>query len=408
MKRGIAFSGGGSKGSYQAGVWSALNELGYEFDIATGTSIGSVNAGFYVQQDYDVCMEFWDTLQMDDVMVDGINLDGNIVSLAEEMASARPFLKRYLTHKGADVTPFINNLVKLADENKFFSSEIDYALITVKFSPLLPVEITKKDIAPGTLVEWITASCSCFPLFPVTVIDGQTYIDGGYYDNLPIASAFNLGAKEVFAVDLNSECCHPEYLNHPFVRYIYPSVNLGSFMSFEHEAMMKNKKIGYRDAYKFFRKLYGRNYSFEIKEEKKDYYGLLAYRFMSHLSVAETKVRRSGKVINKSAVSAKCTELLTNRLYYGKELTDYFIAAYEVCADFLYVDNGDIIDFDDFTEFLISIILESGFKFSSSDDEKIKEIKKLIKILNRRHRRELAASTEEILIMLSVFTTLCE
>ena len=41
-KKAIVFAGGGSKGAYQAGAWKALEELGEHFDIATGTSIGSL------------------------------------------------------------------------------------------------------------------------------------------------------------------------------------------------------------------------------------------------------------------------------------------------------------------------------------------------------------------------------
>ena len=34
MKRGIALSGGGTKGSYELGVWKALNELGIDYQNA--------------------------------------------------------------------------------------------------------------------------------------------------------------------------------------------------------------------------------------------------------------------------------------------------------------------------------------------------------------------------------------
>ena len=61
MKRAIVFAGGGSKGSYEFGAWSALRDLGQSFDIATGTSIGSINAGFYVQDDYEAAKEMWST-----------------------------------------------------------------------------------------------------------------------------------------------------------------------------------------------------------------------------------------------------------------------------------------------------------------------------------------------------------
>ena len=57
MKKAIVFAGGGSKGAYQVGAWKALNELGETFQIATGTSIGSINAGLYVQHDFDAAYE---------------------------------------------------------------------------------------------------------------------------------------------------------------------------------------------------------------------------------------------------------------------------------------------------------------------------------------------------------------
>lgn len=408
MKKAIAFSGGGSKGSYQIGVWSALNEFGYEFDIAVGTSIGSINAVFYAQQEYDTCKYFWENLTIEDVMVNGINLDGKFVSLVEEMSSLKPFLKSYLAYKGADITPFINNLNKAANEEKLFSSNIDYALITVRFPSLVPVEITKKDILPGMLPQWINASCAVFPIFPMAVINGHSYIDGGYYDKLPIASAFKLGATEVFAVDLNPECCHDAYRNHPFVKYLYPSSYLGPFMSFEHDTMMKNMNMGYRDTHKFFGKLYGKKYSFRIEKEKKAYFELLASRFMLKLSIAETDGRRLGRIINKSPVSAKCTQLLNGRLYYSKELVDYLIAAFEICADYFWTDDGEIIDINDFTEYTLSVISESGFRSSSSNQDNLSRVKNIISVFNKCCIRELEVDLNESLIILCVFSALSE
>ena len=48
------------------------------------------------------------------------------------------------------------------------------------------------------------ASCACFPAVATKEIDGQHYIDGGYYDNLPINLAISMGADEVIAVDLKA------------------------------------------------------------------------------------------------------------------------------------------------------------------------------------------------------------
>ena len=46
MKRAIVLAGGGTKGSYEVGVWRTLNELGIDYQIVTGTSIGSINGVF--------------------------------------------------------------------------------------------------------------------------------------------------------------------------------------------------------------------------------------------------------------------------------------------------------------------------------------------------------------------------
>ena len=408
MKRAIAFAGGGSKGSYQLGAWTALNELGYEFDIATGTSIGSINAGFYVQHDYDTAKEFWEGLSIDKVMVNGFNLDGKLVSIAEDMSSVKPFLKSYLNFKGADITPFIEALHKYADEDKFFASDIDYGIVTVKFPSLTPVIKLKRDIALGTYVDWVNTSCACFPVFPLAVIGSQSYIDGGYYDNLPIGTAFNLGADEVFAVDLRDECYHPSYRKHPFVKYIYPSRSLGSFMCFEHDVMMRNMTCGYRDVYKYFGKYYGKKYTFSLAEDRKEYFELLARRFMLKLSVIETQYRNKTLIFDKTAVNAPCTELLASRLYNGSTQLDYLAAALEICADYLHTDDGVILDMSDFAELVLGVISESGFVFKSSTLENLEEVERMVGFSDRKHIRSSHATEAEILIILAVILTICE
>ena len=50
--RALVLSGGGSKGSYQIGVWKALRELNIKIDIVTGTSAGALNAALITQNTY--------------------------------------------------------------------------------------------------------------------------------------------------------------------------------------------------------------------------------------------------------------------------------------------------------------------------------------------------------------------
>ena len=47
------------------------------------------------------------------------------------------------------------------------------------------------------------ASASCFPAMKMRCIGDKRYIDGGYYDNMPVDLAIEMGAREIIAVDLD-------------------------------------------------------------------------------------------------------------------------------------------------------------------------------------------------------------
>ena len=78
MKTGIALAGGGSKGSYQIGVWKALRELGIDYDIVTGTSIGAINGALMVMGDYERAERLWSTITVEDIMANGVNLKHDV------------------------------------------------------------------------------------------------------------------------------------------------------------------------------------------------------------------------------------------------------------------------------------------------------------------------------------------
>lgn len=44
-------------------------------------------------------------------------------------------------------------------------------------------------------VDILLASASCYPAFPMMVMNGDDYIDGGYADNVPVDLALKMGAK---------------------------------------------------------------------------------------------------------------------------------------------------------------------------------------------------------------------
>ncbi len=296
MKKAIVFAGGGSKGAYQIGVWKALNELDESFDIATGTSIGAVNAAFYVQRDYGAAEEMWSNLDVSSVMVNGINFEKSFEAIFGQRDQLIPFIKTYVNKKGADVTPFLDKLKYYFDADKFFGSDIDYGLITVKYPSFEPREVIKTQMTDRENAwQWIAASAAAFPVFPAFEIDGQEYVDGGYFDNIPVATAFKLGAERVTVIDLKPDRVHMGYIRHPWIHYIKPSRDLGTFLNFEKDALNFSMTLGYNDCMKEYGRFYGDTYTFEpdIESEKLT---RAADEFTALMTETEAKYDFSGSV----------------------------------------------------------------------------------------------------------------
>lgn len=266
MKRALVLGGGGSKGAYEIGVWRALNEMHMEFDIVCGTSIGAMIGAMYVQGQYEKCYQLWENLTIDDVIANGVNLDMDIEMLMSQKDRYKTLITTYLNHKGADITPFIEMISTMFDEERFFSSPMEYACMTMNVSKMRPRAFTKEDMRGMNPCDAILASASCFPAFPMLKIDKDTYIDGGYYDNVPIELARSLGAEQIVAVDLkavgNKRIREPQ----EDVIYIEPQITLGSFLLFDHERIMRNMQLGYQDTMKKFKQYLGCIYTFSLAD----------------------------------------------------------------------------------------------------------------------------------------------
>ena len=267
MKTGIALAGGGSKGSYQTGVWKALRELGIDYDIVTGTSIGAINGALMVMGDYERAERLWSTITVEDIMANGVNLKHDIEYYFENRDQLLLFAKEFAASRGADIEPYKARVHQELGEEAFFSSPVDYACVTARFPSLQMVEARKADMTPGAVEPWLIASSSCFPVFPLCEIDGQNYIDGGYADNLPISTAFRLGAERVIAVALKPEAFEKTYPRHPLVKRIVPSRPLGPFLDFSRDVLERNLRLGYVDTMRAFGCYLGNQYSFEKSGE---------------------------------------------------------------------------------------------------------------------------------------------
>ena len=262
MRTGLVLSGGGSTGAYQMGVIKALQELNINCDIVVGTSIGSINGAMYVSGATDKAYEMWNNLSFQNVFDENIKYD----SQKDELA----VIKKYVVsavNGGMEPNNLKDNLVKYVDLDKFYSSPIDYGLVTVSFPNLKSVKFTKKEIDREKLLDYIIASSTVYPVFKLKQIDGKKYIDGGVRDTMPYDLAIKLGAEKIIIVNTSYFFKYaklPKKITSKYdVTIIRPRNNTGPSLMFEAKQARKNIKYGYNDTMKILGNYEGNKYTFK-------------------------------------------------------------------------------------------------------------------------------------------------
>jgi NTE family protein len=273
-KRAVVLGGGGTKGSYQIGVWRALMEMGLDFHIVTGTSIGALNGAFLVQGDYEAAVELWENISYDRVFAG--RYVAELDTLETRFTVVGGYLREIIQGGGMDTTPLEEMVGEYMDEERLRASPVQFGLVTVEYPALRHVEVLKDEIPQGRMAEYLLASSACFPIFKPRQIDELRYIDGGYRDNLPVELAIRCGAEEVVAVDLGSLGLinRPKATDVP-IRYIKSHWQLGSMFQFDTQLMRRNLSLGYYDCLRAFERVEGGVYCFNPGQRRENYKRLL-------------------------------------------------------------------------------------------------------------------------------------
>lgn len=267
--RAIVLSGGGARGSYQVGVWKALRKLGIKYDIVTGTSIGSVNGLMMTQNDYLKTKLLWSNIGFN-VLYDE-KFPNKHDTVIEKTEIYKNYAKYFLKKGGISMGKMRDLLTNIYDSKKFLDSKINYGLVTFNLSKMEPVFIQKKDVKDN-IVDYVLASACCYPAFQKTKINGESYIDGGVYDNMPINMAIEMGAKEVIAVDLEAIGIKRDVkYDNVKITYIRPNNDIGSFLVFDKKLARRGIKYGYFDTLKVYNKLDGFRYTFKLGDLNTNY-----------------------------------------------------------------------------------------------------------------------------------------
>lgn len=186
----LVLGGGGVKGLAHAGAWRAIEELGIPISEIIGTSIGSlVGACIAGGQTAAMLTERALSLQRQDIV--SLNRWAFLLNGISEASVFRP---------------------------DAFREYLEATLPVEHFSELgLPMSMNAVHLETGrmdwfgtdgrtdvTLADAVYASCALPLFYPPADIYGETYVDGGVRDALPIRRAADRGADLIIAIDVSA------------------------------------------------------------------------------------------------------------------------------------------------------------------------------------------------------------
>ena len=130
-QRALVLAGGGAKGSYQVGVWQALQELGWTPDIITGASVGALNGCLFTMGKSKEAEDLWRRLEIHDVLEVPDSLK------PEELNN---FFLDVVRSGGLNVEPLAETIDRLIDEDAVRRSPIRFGLVMTELGTMRRVQ----------------------------------------------------------------------------------------------------------------------------------------------------------------------------------------------------------------------------------------------------------------------------
>lgn len=259
--RAVVLGGGGAHGSYQVGVWQALKELDWQFDIVTGTSVGALNGAVFAQGDFETALDMWQKIQTG--MIFDVEIDETEDITKKIKTAIKKFAKSAVKDGGGDEKGLRKILESHIDENRVRSSDIQFGLVTFNATKMQPVEVMTTEIPHGELIDYMIASAAIYPAIKPQVIDKDRFVDGGMYNNIPVDLAIKAGAEDIIAVDVKglgfTRDGDKEGVR---VRTLRTRWDLGQMLIFDPEQAKLNIRLGYLETLKLFSAYDGVAYTF--------------------------------------------------------------------------------------------------------------------------------------------------
>ena len=340
----LVLGGGGAKGAYEVGAIAALDELGIKAGSVFGTSVGALHAAMYAQGSMDAAAALWDNIRLSDVVSEeSLAIADDAENIFDHPEKLLEFITRYAQKKGVDVSPLMDILHKLIDEDKIRRSGVHLGIVTTRFPSLAMVEKRLEEMETGSLIDWLMASASCFPIFPMKQVGGDRYIDGGFCDNTPVEMAVRSGARDIVAIDIGKHRSHTQYDRRPNITYIRTSQPLGGLLTLDSALSARNRILGYNDVMRAFGRMRGVSYSFDAVDAQALY--ARAQDYVIHLTQLETSMCHSNALTRTREIGAPFFSLLEEDSPEKADCIDYLLRGCELCAQIAEVNPAQVMTF---------------------------------------------------------------
>ena len=170
-KIGLALSGGGAKGAAEIGALKVIEQKGIKIDYISGTSIGSIMGALYsAGYTADELQEFFASLSKDEAK------------------------------KSSVIRQMVGDLLNAKGVSTFADLTIPFRCVVADAKELKEVVLSE-----GSVLDAVMASSAIPYIYDNVTIDGHIYVDGGFYNNLPVDVVEAMGAEYTLVVDLRQE-----------------------------------------------------------------------------------------------------------------------------------------------------------------------------------------------------------
>lgn len=342
----LVLGGGGARGSYQIGVWKALKELNVPIHILTGTSVGALNGALILQNKYEQAEKMWRTIETRHVLK--LNKSFETTSFKSYRRTVGGFILSAVKKRGFDTTPLKSMIdTYVSDEAAIRKSEIAFGLTLTEYPSMKHQEFFLSDIPFGQLGLYLLGSASFYPAMQTTRIEGKEYIDGGYYEDLPIDLALKKNPTEIISVPINGLVSLKRPLTNGSIpiRQLGSKWPLGNFLLFDKNRADINIALGYYETMKAYDFYEGSWYTFE-KAGFEKHYEEFYRRFASFLIHPDKRFAAS---FFKTENQQRKLLIALNKSWKGKiGKKELVYAIYELIGKLFMISPTQVYEFESF------------------------------------------------------------